>query len=152
MKEPSREVGIYGPAQLRQILKASCSDFLPYLVIASFAGLRQSELQRLRWEDIGEKYIRIRGAEKRTKSTRLVEIQPNLIACINSFKSHSGLVVTVSNVANALGRISKRSGVQQVHNTLRHSYGSYRLAIIQDAAQVSFEMGNSPQMVFKHYR
>jgi hypothetical protein len=35
---------------------------------------------------------------------------------------------------------------------MRHSYGSYRLAQCQDAAKVSLEMGNSPQMVFAHYR
>ena len=38
------------------------------------------------------------------------------------------------------------------HNALRHSYGSYRLAQCHDAARVSLEMGNSPQMVFAHYR
>ena len=37
-------------------------------------------------------------------------------------------------------------------NGLRHSYGSYRLAQIKNAAQVSLEMGNSPRMVFQHYR
>jgi hypothetical protein len=35
---------------------------------------------------------------------------------------------------------------------MRHSYGSYRLAQCHDAARVSLEMGNSPQMVFAHYR
>jgi hypothetical protein len=35
---------------------------------------------------------------------------------------------------------------------LRHSFISYRLAEIQDAAQVALEAGNSPNMVFKHYR
>ena len=37
-------------------------------------------------------------------------------------------------------------------NAMRHSYGSYRLAQCHDAARVSLEMGNSPQMVFAHYR
>jgi hypothetical protein len=35
---------------------------------------------------------------------------------------------------------------------LRHSYASYRLAAIQNAAQVALEMGNSSEIVFKHYR
>jgi hypothetical protein len=38
------------------------------------------------------------------------------------------------------------------HNGLRHSYISYRLAIVKDVGQVSLEAGNSPGMVFKHYR
>ena len=37
-------------------------------------------------------------------------------------------------------------------NAMRHSYGSYRLAQCHDAAKVSLEMGNSPAMVFSHYR
>ena len=38
------------------------------------------------------------------------------------------------------------------HNALRHSFISYRVAAIQNVAQVALEAGNSPQMIFKHYR
>jgi len=38
------------------------------------------------------------------------------------------------------------------HNALRHSFISYRVAQTQDVAKVSLEAGNSPQMIFKHYR
>ncbi|HAO79446.1 MAG TPA: hypothetical protein DCQ92_10815 [Verrucomicrobia subdivision 3 bacterium] len=38
------------------------------------------------------------------------------------------------------------------HNALRHSFISYRVAATQDVAKVSLEAGNSPQMIFKHYR
>lgn len=37
-------------------------------------------------------------------------------------------------------------------NALRHSFISYRLAEIQAAAQVALEAGNSPQIIFQHYR
>ncbi len=37
-------------------------------------------------------------------------------------------------------------------NAMRHSYGTYRFEQIHDAARVSYEMGNSPQMIFAHYR
>jgi hypothetical protein len=37
-------------------------------------------------------------------------------------------------------------------NALRHSFISYRLADIQSAAQVALEAGNSPQIIFQHYR
>ena len=42
--------------------------------------------------------------------------------------------------------------VARKHNALRHSFISYRLAIIKNVHQVSLEAGNSPQMVFAHYR
>jgi integrase len=38
------------------------------------------------------------------------------------------------------------------HNGLRHSFISYRVALTQNVAQVALEAGNSPQMIFKHYR
>jgi len=38
------------------------------------------------------------------------------------------------------------------HNALRHSFISYRLAAVQNTAQVVLEAGNSPQMIFRHYR
>jgi len=38
------------------------------------------------------------------------------------------------------------------HNALRHSFISYRVSDTQNVAQVALEAGNSPQMIFKHYR
>jgi integrase len=38
------------------------------------------------------------------------------------------------------------------NNGLRHSYISYRLAAVPNTAQVALEAGNSPQMIFQHYR
>ena len=38
------------------------------------------------------------------------------------------------------------------HNALRHSFISYRLAAVPNTAQVALEAGNSPQMIFRHYR
>lgn len=38
------------------------------------------------------------------------------------------------------------------HNALRHSFVSYRLADVKDAARDALEAGNSPQMVFRNYR
>jgi integrase len=38
------------------------------------------------------------------------------------------------------------------HNALRHSFISYRVAQTKNVAQVALEAGNSPQMIFQHYR
>jgi len=152
VKEPHREVGIYTPREVERMIQKACPKFLPYVVIGAFAGLRQSELERLDWADVGEKYIRIRGAERRTKSTRLVEIQPNLQGWLKTLRQPRGRVVPFANVCNPLTRLVRKAEIIQKHNGLRHSFGSYRLAIVQDAAKVSFEMGNSPKMVFEHYR
>jgi hypothetical protein len=38
------------------------------------------------------------------------------------------------------------------HNVLRHSFISYRLAIVKNEGQVALEAGNSPNVIFKNYR
>ena len=38
------------------------------------------------------------------------------------------------------------------HNALRHSFISYRVADTSDVPKVALESGNSPAMIFAHYR
>ena len=42
--------------------------------------------------------------------------------------------------------------VEWKDKALRHSFCSYRLADVKSPAQVVLEAGNSPQMIFEHYR
>jgi hypothetical protein len=49
-------------------------------------------------------------------------------------------------------KLAKSLGLEWPHNALRHSYISYRIAVVQSAAQVALEAGNSPTIIFKHYR
>jgi hypothetical protein len=37
-------------------------------------------------------------------------------------------------------------------NVLRHSFISYRITLVKSADQVALEAGNSPSILFKHYR
>jgi hypothetical protein len=37
-------------------------------------------------------------------------------------------------------------------NALRHSFISYQVAEIKNVAQVALEAGNSPDIIFQHYR
>jgi hypothetical protein len=37
-------------------------------------------------------------------------------------------------------------------NALRHSFGSYHLAKFQDAPALALQMGNSVDVIMKHYR
>jgi hypothetical protein len=43
-------------------------------------------------------------------------------------------------------------GFSWAKNGLRHSFISYRLAILHDTARVALEAGNSPEVIFGHYR
>jgi len=48
--------------------------------------------------------------------------------------------------------LAKDLGLSWPQNVLRHSFISYRLATIHNANQVALEAGNSPAIIFKHYR
>jgi hypothetical protein len=37
-------------------------------------------------------------------------------------------------------------------DVLRHSFGTYRLPIMKSAESLALEMGNSPVVIFRHYR
>jgi hypothetical protein len=49
-------------------------------------------------------------------------------------------------------RVATQAGITWKQNALRHSFISYRLALLQDVNRVALEAGNSPQMIFRHYR
>ena len=46
----------------------------------------------------------------------------------------------------------RREEFKWKHNGLRHSFISYRVAVIKNVAQVALEAGNSPAMIFSNYR
>jgi len=152
LKEPSKPVPILTRKELLVLLEHVTEEFLPYMVIGAFAGLRQSELARLNWTHIGPKYIKVPPAAHRVKSTRLVAITPNLKRWLSTCRKVEGKVVPFSNVSNQITQLFKKAGLKSKHNSLRHSFGSYRVAVAQDPKAVSFEMGNSPKMVMECYR
>jgi len=83
-----------------------------------------------------------------------VPIQPNLAAWLADYAKQSGLIWkgNENDLQDARAATVKASGVKWKDNGCRHSFISYRLAEIQNAAQVALEAGNSPNVVFKHYR
>ena len=47
---------------------------------------------------------------------------------------------------------AEKAGIAWKRNALRHSYASYRFAQTTDPGKVAGELGNSVNMVHKHYR
>jgi hypothetical protein len=88
----------------------------------------------------------------KTRSRRLVPISDNLRAWLEPLARPSGNVVEYRNADQAMRRFHQSIGFKWKRNALRHSYISYRLALIADTARVALECGNSPDVIFKHYR
>ena len=145
---------ILKPTEASNLLGACGDDLVAYVAISLFAGLRAAELQKLDWSeiDLDSGHIEVTAAKSKTARRRLVPISENLRAWLEPVAQLAGPVAPVG-LRNRLDDAKEAAGFKTWESSaMRHSYGSYRLAQCQDAAKVSLEMGNSPQMVFAHYR
>jgi integrase len=111
-----------------------------------------AELQRLDWSEIDLKrgFITVAAHKAKTRQRRLVPIAPNLKSWLKPHQQLSGPVCTHQRAQMALARLCKDFSWEK--NGLRHSFISYRLAILHDTARVALEAGNSPEVIFAHYR
>jgi len=149
-------IEIFTPAEMAELIKAASKELLPALCLGGFAGLRSAEIERLEWKDVdlAAGLIHVAKEKTKTRSRRLVPILPNLAAWLTPYCRRKGRVWNGNqlDLSEARAVAVKKSGVAWKNNGLRHSFISYRLAQIQNAAQVSLEAGNSPAMVFQNYR
>jgi integrase len=157
VRDPGGEIGIYTPDQLRTILAKLPGSFVPGVVLGAFAGLRTEEIVRLEWKEVDLQggHITIKAAKSKTASRRIVPVLPVLRAWLGPHAKKDGPVIAYSGAGTytrALFQAIRETGIHPVHNGLRHSYASYRLALIKAAPQVALEMGNSPQKLFSNYR
>ena len=154
--EPETEIQIFTPEEMRKMLLASHARLLPVLAIGAFAGIRSAEIQRLHWEDIKWErgHIEIAGKKAKTAARRLVPLSDNLKAWLAPWREASGPIVTFRDVSGALGDVAVKGQIPGGwrQNGLRHSFISYRVAETGDVARTSLEAGNSPKMIFQHYR
>jgi integrase len=163
--------GILRVDEAAKMLKSCSSDALPYVAVGLFAGVRAAELRKLDWceIDLEAGLIEIKAHKAKTARRRLVKIEPVLKAWLQPVSRPNGPFVTlkclaeVKKAARAAGfgkpgaetPEEKKAGIKLhpwPNNALRHSFGSYWLAKNQDVAALSLQMGNSPAIVFGHYR
>jgi integrase len=125
--------------------------FAGTFALALFAGLRLGEIERLTWSDINldEKtpIVRVgRGKIRGRRAIRVVPVDPALLSWLKWVKAKKLPL-------NAPGVDSRRvrEVVEWQEDICRHSWISYRLALVKDEAQVSREAGNSPDVIYRHY-
>lgn len=155
VKDAVSEIEIFTPAELRQLLTVARPEMVPYLAIGAFAGLRAAEIQRLDWSRVklAERHIEVTAGTAKTASRRIVPISDNLAAWLAPYAQPDGPVTTFLRADKQLfHRLAPLAGVPWKHNGLRHSFVSYRVAQVKNCDQVALEAGNSPRMIFKHYR
>jgi len=157
-KERPPTIGIYSPDQIAAILAATPDNLLPAVATAAFAGLRSAEIFRLAWEDIrlDRGHILVSPEKAKTASRRLVPISDNLRQWLAPHAARKGNVTPtyahLDNFTRKFAEICSAAGVAAQRNGFRHSFASYRLAVVESADKVALEMGNSPRKLFTNYR
>lgn len=150
---PESRIAILSPEEIRRLLKASllkaegvCAAPVAILL---FAGLRPSELQDLKPEDIKKERIRVVGGKLRRKLKRSVEIPPVLKAWL---KEHpfNGLPSGWDYKRRQLKDLTRAKC--WVNDVLRHTSISYQLERDQDQGKVAFANGTSSGIIDRHYR
>ena len=149
---------IFTVDELRALLQAAHRvepDTVPMLAIGAFAGLRESEIQQLHWNEVklARGHIEVTAAKAKSARRRLVPIQQNLAAWLRPFSGITGPVVP-DFARGKLGRVRKAAGLTRwPRNGLRHSFASYRYAATQDAPLTAHDLGHSgTQLLYQHYR
>ena len=122
--------------------------YAKYFAIGLFAGIRPNEIDRLKEEDISQRYIEITAANAKCRKRRLVNVLPNLKEWLKV-----SLETPLKNKRRRKLAIIKAAGLNWAHDIMRHSYASYHLAQFESADKTALEMGHrDTQMLFRHYR
>lgn len=142
---------IHTPNQVKLILEFARKknlDVCRHLAVRYFAGIRTAETHRLREENllIDRGLIEVPAAKAKTRSRRLVKIQP----CLAAWLALGGTLRPIR--PDTVRDTIKESGVKWEPNVTRHSFVSYHLAKFESAAKTALEAGHDEQMLFAHYR
>jgi integrase len=144
---------VFMPAEMEKLMRAAPLHMIPLLALGGFAGMRAAEISRLDWSavDLERGIIELRAGQAKTASRRIIPVSENLKAWL-SLVPREGPVLPDKDFFRQATALARKIGLRWPHNVLRHSFISYRLAIVPDAAQIAIEAGNSPTVIFKHYR
>ena len=146
-KIKQRDVEIYTPSELSELLNASDADFMPYLALIAFGGVRREELHKgLSWGAINfeRATITVPASIAKTGRKRKIVMNENLLQWLLPYRVKSGPIFA-KDPRKRIAKVVKASGIKWKRNGLRHSFGSYRMEQTKNEGLVALEMGNSPQ-------
>lgn len=154
--EEDFDIEIFSPEELKKILACAPAVLVPVLVIGAFSGLRTAEIARLDWSEVNIQggHIEVKARKAKTRARRLAPIPANLASWLSSLSKPAEPVWSMSlPYLHQLQRESAAAvGLKWKHNALRHSFISYRVSATNNVSQVALEAGNSPDIIFQHYR
>lgn len=158
------------PEQFQRLAEAIREEYRPWLILGCFCGLRPEEIapaasdkkstkRGLRCEEIDWEFgvIRVSPETSKVGFPRIVPLSHAARAGLLWAGISPGMTgpVCMTNPAKSreLARLGKLvfADATWPQDICRHSYGSYRNAIIRSLGQVAEEMGTSVAMLQRHY-
>lgn len=159
------ETLIFTPDELREMLHSLRPELVPWLAVAAFCGLRSAEILRLDWAQVnlGRRFVEIKAINAKTARRRLVPLCDSAVAWLTTHAQPEGRLAYYTeenkfhhafhaDVNRARKAADNKTPFEWKRNGLRHSFCSYRLGLTHDAAKTALEAGNSPTVIFRHYR
>lgn len=137
-------------AAIMAFARENHTEWVGRLALGFFAGIRSAELDRLDYAQvrIEARTVRILPEVSKTGIARIITMSENLAAWLTDIDPYH----------EASGRIGKMvflhpDGKTLPPNAMRHTFATYHLAMYQDAAATSLQLGHQgdSRLLFRHY-
>lgn len=165
---------------LRALERPEHGEVAPAAMIQLYAGVRRAEVPHLRWELLGDKYLRL-DRVKRGTHKRPVELPAPLLTWLAPYRKAEGFIFVPTGVdadreakhvtdraerekaamiamrrledayTVRLNQVARAAGLQLSKNVLRHTAITMRLNETGDLPATARWAGNTPGVLEKHY-
>lgn len=152
--QQKNSIDIFTPAEASKLMQTAPEDCKAAFACLLFAGVRPTELTRLKWENVREGFIFITSDVAKTAQIRNIEIEPNLAAWLYMYKRAPEENICPTNWSRKSQAARAEAGLSGRQDTARHSYATYHLQKYKDKGQLEANMGHmsGSAMLMRHYR
>jgi integrase len=137
--------------KMLKYVRQTLPGMVPWFSLALFAGLRPEEADQVTWKkiDVKAKTVVI-DPQTKIRNARTVHLEPVAVAWL---KLGGDLPLTQAVRRRALRKVRDHMGWEEwPKDILRHTCASHWIALKKSYGSVAIEMGNSENILRKHYR
>jgi integrase/recombinase XerD len=156
-------------SRLLQVADEAAPQFVPFLALTLFAGIRpdleSGEILELTWDmvQLKDKRLIIPSEVSKTESRRVIEMEDALVEWLEYYiakrcaaegiKEVTGEIVPKTNLRQRMRLVRELAGVEWEQDIARHSFASYHLSHFENLARCVESMGHRDSaMLWKHYK
>ena len=149
---------LFTAQELAKLVSVSDERTFPMLVAGAFAGLRMSEIERLRWDNVNweEKAFVLAPEITKTNRGRVAYFPDSVTQPLRNLAVLARLrgceKVMQDTCSETIKSLVKKSGVTWRKNGLRKTFISCRMALTRNAAEVAEQCGNSAAVIQQNYK